>query len=281
MRYRKFLILFALWCLAVTAIGQQLTILTYNLRYDNPADGLNAWTHRRAWLCEQVRSVNPDLFGIQEGLISQLNYLDSVFSDYRHIGVGRSDGKKKGEFSAIYYNTKKFTLLDQGTFWLSPTPEKVSVGWDAALERICTYGLFQDVTTGKKFRMFNTHFDHIGIEARKNSALLILQKMKALNTDGFPVILTGDFNATPDSEPIKILTAELTDSKVADKSMSMGPGGTFNDFNSSKPAMERIDYIFSGKGLSPKNYYLLTEMRDGRYASDHFPVVAKLKFSAE
>jgi endonuclease/exonuclease/phosphatase family metal-dependent hydrolase len=261
--------------------SQSLKILTYNIRLDNPGDGADAWTNRRAWLCEQIKQVYPDLFGIQEGLISQINYLDSALLEYRHIGVGRSDGKIKGEFSAIYYNAKRFKMLDQGTFWLSLTPDKVSVGWDAALERICTYGLFQDNTSGKKFWMFNTHFDHMGVKARKISALLILKEMKRLNTSGFPALLTGDFNATPESEPIKLLSTELQDSKAADKSMMMGPGGTFNNFDTTNPATERIDYIFTGKGLRVANYYILRETRDGRYPSDHFPVIAILKFDPE
>ncbi|MCK9422290.1 MAG: endonuclease/exonuclease/phosphatase family protein [Bacteroidales bacterium] len=281
MFFRKFFLIVTLGLLIGPAGSQSLKILTYNIRFDNPADGANAWTNRRAWLCDQIHSVAPDLFGIQEGLVSQINYLDSAFSDYRHIGVGRSDGKNKGEFSAIYYNSKRFTLTVQGTFWLSPTPEKASVGWDAALERICTYGLFQDPSTGRKFWMFNTHFDHVGTEARKNSALLILQKMKSLNTAGYPVILTGDFNATPESEPIKLLCAELQDSQVADKSMMMGPGGTFNDFDPTKPATQRIDYIFSSKGFHVTSYFVPRQSRDGRYASDHFPVIATFKFNPE
>ena len=281
MSLKRFLLILMLWLMVSTSWSQSLKILTYNIRYDNPGDGDNSWINRRAWLCEQIQQVNPDLFGIQEGLISQIIYLDSVFSDYRHIGVGRNDGKTKGEFSAIYYNYKKFSLLSQGTFWLSPTPQKASVGWDAALERICTYGLFQEVASGKKFWMFNTHFDHVGTEARKNSALLILQKMKKLNTEGYSVILTGDFNATPESEAIKIIDAELQDSKVADKSMMMGTGGTFNNFDTTKPATERIDYIFTGKGLRATNYYILRNSRDGHYGSDHFPVIATLKFNTE
>jgi len=276
MSIRKLLLISFSLLLAWNAGGQSITILSYNIRYDNPADGNNGWAHRRDLLCGQIRSANPDLFGVQEALQSQINYLDSAFTGYHHIGVGREDGKTKGEYSAIYYNVKKITLLNQGTFWLSATPRKVSVGWDAALERICTYGLFKDNATGKKFLMFNTHLDHIGAMARKNSALLILQKMKELDRDGYPVILTGDFNSTPDSEPVKLLLSELQDSKIAEKSMMMGPGGTFNNFDPTKPAVERIDYIFTGKGFIASDYYVIRDSQDGRYASDHFPVVAKI-----
>jgi endonuclease/exonuclease/phosphatase family metal-dependent hydrolase len=279
MSLRKSFFILAFCLFTGIASSQSLKILTYNLRFDNPADGVNAWTNRRAWLCEQVKQVSPEVFGIQEGLISQINYLDSAFSGYRHIGVGRDDGKTKGEFSAIYYDASKLKVLKQSTFWLSATPEKPSMGWDADCIRICTYGLFQEITTGQKFWVFNTHFDHIGLLARKNSAKLILEKIKTLNKQGYPVILTGDFNSEPDSEPYKIITTQLADSKIADKSMSMGPGGTFNAFDVTKPATERIDFIFtSKKGITILNYTVFRESREGRYASDHFPVFIELKF---
>ena len=258
MKKGEIILILSLCLLTSFIYGQSLKILTYNLRFDNPADGVNAWTNRRAWLCEQVKQINPDVFGIQEGLISQMNYLDSAFSDYRHIGVGREDGKAKGEFSALFYNAKKFRILKQSTFWLSATPQKASLGWDAACKRVCTFGLFQDISTGRKFWVFNTHFDHIGVLARKNSAILILQKIKTLNKSGYPVILTGDFNSEPESEPFKIISGQLQDSKTADKSMSMGPDGTFNGFDAAKPATERIDYIFTSKeGVSVLDYNVL------------------------
>jgi endonuclease/exonuclease/phosphatase family metal-dependent hydrolase len=215
--------------------------------------------------------------GIQEGLIGQLRFLDKKLKKYKRIGVGRDDGKEKGEFSAIYYDSKRIRLLQQGTFWLSPTPEKVSVGWDAALERICTYGLFLDRKTGENFWAFNTHFDHMGVEARKNSAILILQKIKSLNTDNLPVVLTGDFNAGPESEPVQQIKTIFRDAIEANKSMNMAPDGTFNAFNSEKPATERIDFIFTGFGFQALNYFVIREKREGRFASDHFPVIAEIK----
>jgi endonuclease/exonuclease/phosphatase family metal-dependent hydrolase len=279
MSLRKSVILIALVLLTISVNSQTVKFLTYNLRFDNPADGANAWTNRRAWLCEQVKQANPDVFGIQEGLISQIKYLDSVFSDYRHTGVGREDGKTKGEFSALFFNAKKIRILKQSTFWLSPTPQKPTMGWDAACMRICSYGLFQIISTGRKFWVFNTHLDHIGVQARKNSASLILQKIKKLNQPEYPVILMGDFNSTPESEPFKMITEQFSDSKIAEKSMSMGPEGTFNGFEATKPATERIDFIFtSKKGIILQNYFVLRESREARYASDHFPVFIEVKF---
>jgi endonuclease/exonuclease/phosphatase family metal-dependent hydrolase len=251
--------------------------MTYNIRYDNPGDGQNTWSLRRDWLTEQIKSTDPAILCIQEGLIQQLRFLDKKLKKYKRIGVGRDDGREKGEFSAIYYDTKRIRLLQQGTFWLSPTPEKASVGWDAALERICTYGRFLNRKTGKKFWAFNTHFDHMGVEARKNSAILILQKIKSLNIDNLPVVLMGDFNTGPESEPIRQFLTIFRDAKEADKTMNMSPDGTFNAFNPEKPATERIDFIFTGFGFQAVNYFVIREKREGRFASDHFPVIAEIK----
>jgi endonuclease/exonuclease/phosphatase family metal-dependent hydrolase len=276
---KRFVFLSAMILFVLTAKSQSVTIMTYNIRCENSGDGLNGWSLRRVWLCEQISKVNPGIFGIQEGVPNQVKYIDSALNQFRHIGVGRDDGKNNGEFSAIYYNIKQFKVLKQATFWLSPTPGKVSKGWDAALVRICTYGLFQETKTGRKFWVFNTHFDHIGVVARKNSTELILQKIKTLNKPGYPVILMGDFNSNPDSEPVKIITSQLLDSKIADKSMSMLPGGTFNGFDASKPATERIDFIFTSKpDIKVLNYTVLRESREGRFASDHFPVVVDIGF---
>jgi endonuclease/exonuclease/phosphatase family metal-dependent hydrolase len=272
------LFLLVFWLFTLPAESQSLEILTYNIRYDNAGDGINSWANRRNWLCQQISQVNPEIFNIQEGLVNQVNYIDSMFSGYRHVGVGRDDGKYKGEFCAIFYNAKKLKVLKQATFWLSPTPGKVSMGWDAACIRICTYGLFRDLRSGKKFWVFNTHFDHVGVLARKNSALLILEKIKALNKHSYPVILTGDLNSIPGSEVFRIICEQLQDSQLADKSMSMSPDGTYNGFEISEPATERIDFIFAGYGAIAVNYNVIREIRDGHYASDHFPVVAGIKF---
>ncbi len=279
MCFRKLLLILSFSLLAGAAGSQSLKILTYNIRFDNPADGANGWPLRKAWLCEQIRTAGPDVFGIQEGLENQVRYIDSSFSGYRHIGVGRDDGMKEGEFSAIWYNTNKFRLVRQGTFWLSATPEKSSMGWDAACKRICTFGLFRDIASGRKFWVFNTHFDHIGVLARRNSALLILQQIETLNKAAFPVILMGDFNGDPESEPIKIITGKLNDAEHADKSMTMEPGGTFNGFDATKPATERIDFIFAGYGAKAINYQVIRESHNGKFASDHFPVLAEINLN--
>jgi len=272
-------LLFALLFMATFAINaQDLKVLTYNLRYDNAGDGENAWNKRRLWICEQIRQTDPDIFCIQEGLISQMKYLDSTFTNYRYVGVGRDNGKAEGEFSAIFYKTSKLKVIRRSTFWLSETPGKVSKGWDAACIRICTNALLKFKTSGKKFRIYNTHLDHIGTLARKESAALILQEIGSATPLGLPVILTGDFNADPQSEVYSVISGNMTDTKIADKSASAGPDGTFNGFDPQKPATERIDYIFiQGKTIKPINYQVIRESRDGRYASDHFPVITELR----
>ncbi|MBI9040177.1 endonuclease/exonuclease/phosphatase family protein [Lutibacter sp.] len=252
-------------------------IMTYNIRYDNPNDGENNWSKRKAFLSSQISFFKPDVFGIQEGLSHQINYLDSVFVDYKYIGVGRDDGKLKGEFSAIFYNSQKFKVIENNTFWLSETPNKISVGWDASMERICTFGLFQNIKTTQQFYVFNTHFDHIGTEARLKSAELILKKIEELNQKKLPVILTGDFNLTPETAPIHNISKILNDSKKVSQLTPFGPIGTFNGFKFNEPVNDRIDYIFTSKNnISVEKYAVLSDSKACKYPSDHLPVFIEI-----
>lgn len=252
-------------------------IMTYNIRYDNPNDGENNWSKRKEFLSSQISFFKPDVFGIQEGLSHQINYLDSVFVDYKYIGVGRDDGKLKGEFSAIFYNSQKFKVIENNTFWLSETPNKISVGWDASMERICTFGLFQNIKTTQQFYVFNTHFDHIGTEARLKSAELILKKIEELNQKKLPVILTGDFNLTPETAPIHIISKILNDSKKVSQLTPFGPIGTFNGFKFNEPVNDRIDYIFTSKNnISVEKYAVLSDSKACKYPSDHLPVFIEI-----
>jgi endonuclease/exonuclease/phosphatase family metal-dependent hydrolase len=259
---------------------ENLKIMTYNIRYDNVNDGKNQWSKRKEFLSNQIAYNEVDIFGIQEGLHHQVIYLDSVFVDYNYIGVGRDDGKTKGEYSAIFYNSKKFKVIKENTFWLSETPNEISVGWDASMERICTYGLFETLATKQQFFVFNTHFDHIGTAARFNSAELILQKINELNPDNLPVLVMGDFNLTPETEPIQVLSKELNDSKNISKLKPFGPKGTFNGFKFNEPVTARIDYIFTSKNnISVKKYAVLSDSKDCKYPSDHLPVFVEIKLN--
>lgn len=270
----------ALSLIAAHTVSAQTVVraMTYNLRLDVSSDGENKWDNRKNLLAKQIEFYEPDFLGVQEALPQQMHYLDSTMTAYDFIGVGRDDGKEKGEFSAIFYNKSKFKVLQQSTFWLSQHPDKQGLGWDAACNRVCTYGLFENLKTKKKFWIFNTHFDHIGTIARMESAKLILAKIKELNKANYPFVLTGDFNLTEDNESIKKITETLYDAKKVAK-LNHGPEGTWNAFDFSKPVTERIDYIFipKDKNVSVKKYATLSDNKNLRYFSDHLAVLADIE----
>ena len=256
--------------------GQVNRIMTYNIRYDNPKDSLNKWDNRKSEIVNLIKYYEPELFGIQEGLQHQLNYLDENLLNYSRIGVGRDDGKEKGEFSAIYYKDKELSLLVGETFWLSQTNDTVSIGWDASMERICTYGLFENRINNQKILIFNTHYDHIGKTAREKSSELILKKIKEINKNGHPVILMGDFNAEPDKLPIKTIKKEFKDWARLTAYGIYGPVGTYTGFKKNAIAERRIDYIFV-KGLKVVKYrHIDDKMKNNNYLSDHLPVLVEL-----
>jgi endonuclease/exonuclease/phosphatase family metal-dependent hydrolase len=257
-------------------VSQELSVMTYNIRLDWGNDQ-NSWTNRKEPLLSQIQFYEPDIFGIQEGLPHQVSYLDSALEAYSYIGVGRDDGKWAGEYSAIYFKTADFKLLNQSTFWLSTTPDLPSLGWDAAIKRICTYALFQRNADGRQFWIFNTHFDHVGVKARENSMELILSKIDSLNKKNLPVVLMGDLNLQPHETPIVLAKGTLQDSReVAD--LVFGIEGTFNGFNFENVPTRRIDYVFINEHFSVNKYAVLSEALDLRYISDHFPVYCLLSF---
>ena len=256
-----------------------LSVMTYNVRYGLADDGENSWEYRKEFLASQLTFYNPDIFGTQEGLPFQITYIDSQFPKHSFIGKSR-DGKGEGEYSAIFYNHNKFEVIEQHTFWLSPTPNKVSKGWDAAYPRICTYGLFKDKETQKIFWIINTHLDHIGVNARKQSVHLILNKIKEINIKNYPLIFMGDLNAEPNSKPITLLKSELNDSKEIPSEKPFGPKGTFNAFQFNDSITKRIDYIFISKNntLKVNKHATLSDSKDLKYPSDHLPVYVELTF---
>ncbi|MDN5214037.1 endonuclease/exonuclease/phosphatase family protein [Fulvivirgaceae bacterium BMA12] len=257
--------------------SQSITAMTYNIRYDNPNDGEDRWDARKVFLINQIKFHAPDILGIQEGLAHQVDYLNNGLKDHKYVGVGRDDGKKKGEFSALFFNTKIFKVIESSTFWLSPTPDKISVGWDAAMERICTYALFENKKTGQRLWVFNTHFDHRGKVARENSARLIYERVQALNKDQYPCVVMGDLNLEPESEAIQYLSQHLQDTRMVSKDVVFGPEGTSNGFQFDKPVTRRIDYIFTSKsGVTVNKYAVLSDSKNLRYPSDHLPVYAEL-----
>ena len=275
--YQYILSVFILFTISSNIYSQPHSIISYNIRYDNNWDIENSWKIRRNKISQILVQYSPSIIGIQEGLLNQVQYIDSSLINYDYVGVGRDDGKEKGEFCAIYFDTTRYVLLKNSTFWLSETPDTISVGWDAALERICTYGLFKDRITRKAFWVFNTHFDHIGIIAREKSSELILKRINKINRQSLPVILMGDFNSIPNSPPVKEIITELSDALQISLEALQGPRGTFNGFNEDLPIEQRIDYIFTNK-LKVLSYTHINDRLDNnRHISDHLPVMIKIQ----
>lgn len=253
-----------------------IKVMTYNIRLDVASDGENAWPNRKDFLSSQVLFNAPDIMGIQEAKPNQMSDLKAALKNYKTFGTGR-DGENKGEFSAIFYNSEKVKVENENTFWLSETPNKISKGWDAAYPRICTYGLFTHLETLQKFWVFNTHLDHKGHQAQLEGIALIQEKIKSINTNNLPVILTGDFNVEPDSELITKLKQTMNDSKDIAK-LSFGSNGTFNGFKFNELVTRRIDYIIVSKNnIEVEKYGVLSSAVNLKYASDHFPVLTELK----
>ena len=275
--YQYILSVFILFTISSNIYSQPHSIISYNIRYDNNWDIENSWKIRRNKISQILVQYSPSIIGIQEGLLNQVQYIDSSLIDYDYVGVGRDDGKKKGEFCAIYFDTTRYVLSKNSTFWLSETPDTISVGWDAALERICTYGLFKDRITKKEFWVFNTHFDHIGVVAREKSSELILKRIDKINRQSLPVVLMGDFNSTPNSPPVKELKTELSDALKISLEKLQGPRGTFNGFNEDLPIEKRIDYIFTNDLKVISYTHINDRLNNNRHISDHLPVMIKIQ----
>ena len=258
-------------------VSEEIKVISYNVRYNNPNDGKDIWENRRSTIVNLIKNENPDFLGLQEVNHAQLLFLNSNLSNYSFVGVGRDDGKTKGEYSPIFYNNNLFDLIKSDTFWLSSTPDKISVGWDASMERICTYGLFKSKANDKVIWVFNTHFDHIGIEAREKSADLIISVINKLTEPEDYVVLTGDFNLLDDSKPIMNLQSNFNDTnknlEKTDKSY-----GTFNNFKLNFVSKSRIDYVFEKNFKLINSRHIIVKTPEGRWASDHHPILAKLKF---
>lgn len=253
-----------------------LRIMSYNIRYNNPGDGKRAWDYRKEEVASLIHFYSPDLVGLQEVLHGQLLYLEEQLSDYGRIGVGRDDGKQAGEYSPVFYRKDQLGLLDQGTFWLSGTPDQPSVGWDASMERIATWGQFRRKEQGDTVFVLNTHFDHRGEQARQQSARLIRQWISQHAAD-HPVMVTGDFNSSPTSVPYQILVGGggLQDAYTISQLPSVGPDLSFSGFvvTDSLPG-ERIDYVFVSPAVQVKRHAIVASFNNGYFPSDHLPVVA-------
>jgi endonuclease/exonuclease/phosphatase family metal-dependent hydrolase len=254
---------------------EPITVASYNIRYNNPGDGVNAWPNRKEMVKALVRYHGFDLFGVQEALRGQLVDLTEM-NEFAFLGKGRDDGKEAGEHSAIFYKKDRFDVLKSGDFWLSQTPDKPGKGWDATCcNRICSWAQLKDRTTRKTFYFFSVHFDHQGVEARRESGKLMVQKIKEIAGND-PVICVGDLNSTPETEQVQTIQTLLNDAYQVTTMPPYGPVGTFNGFKFDAPLKNRIDYIFVSKPINVLSYAVLTDAKDQRYPSDHQPVVVKL-----
>lgn len=274
------LLIFIIFIVPISVLAQKVdksvNVMSYNIRYNNVNDKENAWPNRKDNVKALIKFHDVEILGVQEALNGQINEL-LLNSNFEVEGVGRDDGDKKGEYSAIFYDKSRFVKRDGGTFWLSTTPNVPSKGWDAALNRICTWLKLYDKLTRKEFMVFNTHYDHVGVNARIQSALLIKSKMIEMAAN-LPVILTGDLNVTPETEAISTIKSFLIDSREVSKEPAYGPIGTFNGFKFDSELKDRIDYVFVNDKFIVQKYAILTESKDKRYYSDHLPVFVKLNF---
>lgn len=278
MRFLKLIGIVLVILMANKGFSQDISVMTYNIKWDNTNDTVNNWNDRKEAMVDLLKHYQPNIIGMQEVVNGQLNYLVTNLPNFSSIGVGREDGKEKGEYSPILYDTKLLKVVKSSTFWLSDTPDKISVGWDAALERICTYALFEDLKTKKQFWVFNTHFDHIGVMAREKSAELIVSKIKDINVDNLPVVLMGDLNLTPDETPILYLKDALTDGQSITEKTFYGPTGTFNSFDQDWVLTNRIDYIFVDSFKVLEYMHIDDRMENNKHISDHLPVLATISF---
>ena len=288
---------------AITA--QEMLVGTYNIRMKNDGDSLkgDCWGKRCQVICDQVNFMSPAIFGTQEVLHVQLQDLLHGLHNYDYIGVARDDGKTKGEYAAIFYDKSRIRLLDHGDFWLNETPDRPALGWDAACIRICTWGKFKDLRSGKKFYFFNLHMDHVGRVARREAARLVVSKIREI-AEKRPVVLTGDFNVDQTDEIYRIFSESgiLSDSyTMAD--IRFAENGTFNAFKPQLKTTSRIDHIFVSPSMKVDAYGVLTDSYwtpdpdsdntqkasdvpqeisfstyTRRNPSDHYPVMVRIKW---
>ncbi|MDO5554500.1 MAG: endonuclease/exonuclease/phosphatase family protein [Planctomycetia bacterium] len=264
-------------------------VMSFNVLLAYDSEGEHSWDYRKEALTGQIREVSPVLFGVQEALPVQMEYLHENLADFASIGVGRDDGANSGEYSAVFYDKRRFQCLDSGTFWLSETPEEPSYGWDAMCRRIVTWGIFETIQEtdaarkGTKFLFASTHFDHKGETARQESAKMVTSRL-AEKAGDLPIILVGDFNSSKDSATYRLLTeaTAFRDTSALADDVDMSGNRTYHDFGNLKPGEGSvIDYIFIKGNLTVPEFHVCPEKFLGRYTSDHCAIYAELVFPRE
>ena len=257
--------------------ASSLNVISFNIRNNNPADGEHAWPNRKENVASVMRFHQADVIGMQEALRGQIDDLQALLPEFAWVGVGRDDGASEGEFSPIFYRRDRFAAVDNGTFWLSETPEVVaSRSWDAAITRIASWVILEDRLSFQRFFLLNTHFDHRGEQARAESAQLIVDRVEQL-AGLLPVIISGDFNASPSPPAYRTMTASFADSYHKSNTAPHGPQGTFGGFVvGASPNVDRIDHVFVDDSIDVLRYGILSDQWNGSYPSDHLPVMVEV-----
>lgn len=260
------------------SVHGQTSLMSFNLRYDNPQDGDNQWSQRKEEIAGMMAYYHPAFIGVQEALNNQVDFLDQQLPNYAFIGVGRDDGHEKGEYTAIFYDSTAFELIAAKTYWLSETPHRVSIGWDASMERIVTYGSFRSLDNKDTLHIFNAHYDHIGKKARAGSSAVILRLMENHNLQQKKVVVMGDLNSVMHEEPVRLLETQLEDAFKSTVHPPYGPKGTYNGFDPAYIPDRRIDYIFTAN-LQVERYRTIDDRRlNNLWLSDHLPVLVEVKY---
>jgi len=256
-----------------------IEVMTFNIRFDNPSDSINAWPNRAAIVAGFITEQEPDLLGMQEVLWHQYEYLDSALAGLGSVAAGRDDGVCKGEACPVFYSQDRFSEFGSGTFWLSASPDVPgSVGWGAALTRIATWVRLYDKLERDTLLFFNTHFDHISDSARIMSSGVLLGKVRELSGDN-SFIITGDFNALPESMAIKkMMEGDFAiDTYLISETPPSGESCTFNGWRDIQ-GDGRIDYIFVRSGMKALSHHTWRIIKDGVFISDHWPVMASISY---
>ena len=277
------LVILVLLISACSGNQPELRVMSFNIRYDNPRDGINTWNNRKEMVVETILNQQVDIVGMQEVLLSQQKFLEERLADYDFYAVGREDGKTGGEMGSIFYLRDRFEPLDKSTFWLSETPEIVgSKGWNAVLPRIVSWVKFRDIENKREFFFFNTHFSHVGDEARAQSAKLLVEQVVNIAGDE-AVIISGDFNCTNDSKPYAVITdtanglPTLYDTHYISETEHFGGLNSINAFGKSRREAI-IDYIFCNDDFRVGTHGIMAIKNDSIFVSDHYPVISNLKF---
>ena len=260
--------------LPIATPAPRVVVMSYNIRYANSNDGNNAWDKRKEATIDMLSLLKPDVFGVQEALATQVNYVKENSKIYDCVGVGRDDGVSAGEHMSVFWNTETIEMLEWGTFWLSETPDKPSKGWDAACNRTATWTLMQDKRHNKQFYFINTHLDHKGVVAQKNGLQLIIDRLSTMNRRGLPMVLTGDFNIKPDN----VILTDLDQFMVSTRKVALSTdnSSTYNGFGGGSSI---IDYIYMS-GFQYAFSYRTVNQKFGSvsYISDHYPIMSTLVY---